>query len=148
MTHDERRERRDRAAQLLRDGSTVAEVAATVGLSLAYISRIAGSLSQSWDERRKRRERVVEMLREGCPVPEVAAAVGLSTGYVVMQAKEAGLSLKQKIIQPRTLDVLAALFTSESQSEIARRFGCSRQYVSLLRAAAIKAGIPLDRERK
>jgi DNA-binding NarL/FixJ family response regulator len=98
------------------------------------------------EERRARRERAVTLLRKGHTAEEVAAVVGLAAGTVTQIGYLAGVVARKRArASANTMAILAALARGETQSDIARRLGCSRQYVHSLDALAREAGVALPR---
>lgn len=97
------------------------------------------------EERRQRRARIARDLMESDdPVHVIAAKYGVSVWQIRVAAREHGIALPRR---PRSdsrssFRIVAMLQEGDkSLSDIARLMGTSRQYISLVRNYARRAGI-------
>ncbi len=91
-------ERRDRARQLYRDGSSVEEVATRTGYTVDFVLRLIGPEARRnesaarRDRRQSRDARAVELYQAGHTIAETAEIMGMARSQIGRIVKEAGVS--------------------------------------------------------
>lgn len=103
------------------------------------------------EERAARRALLAKAVEAGESVFDVAGRFGVSAQTVHAAAKAAGLKWAngRRVSAPGAFAVLAAVWDGErTMLEVARQFGVSKQYVSLVYRDAVRAGLPVPRRSR
>jgi transposase len=98
-------------------------------------------------ERAARRAAIADAMLGGGDENQVARRFGVSPATVVACCREFGVAREAKLRGPkasaRSMEIVAALLLGGRKSDVARRFGVSRQRVQQVNDQARSAGIPL-----
>ncbi len=130
--------------RLWNGGVPIAEICKMLPYKAFHIKQMVGELRTDGTlpprERGNKRQLVVDAYNGGMTNPyEIAETYGLTCGTVKLYLWEGGVQrpypkkhYRPKPITDKSMEILDALET-QTQSEVARKFGVSRQWVSALK---------------
>lgn len=98
-------------------------------------------------EKAARRKRIVQMVREGQAISLVARKFDVSRQTVESAVRVAGIIPAREFSRkphPKAFTILKNIVDGAHQSDIAREFKCSRQYINQIYKAALKAGFTIN----
>lgn len=140
---EEHKRRHELARKVASEGGTIEELARELGQSVVSAHRTAVDARVTLARRRRKphpqKQRVLDLAREGATSQEIMATTGVSCSSVFGWCRAAGVSLfKGRGAQKTTatFDVIAEVFhrPGQTDAEIARRVGCTRERVGQIRA--------------
>jgi hypothetical protein len=156
MTHDERRTRRCKIAQMIAAGKTVSQVRLKFGVSYTTVYSACEENGVSFttitqDERRERRRLAAESIAKGRDISDVCRELNVSSGYVLGACCEFGVKRpSMKGVSVDTFVILKHLADGLTVAQITDICKVSGQYVRQIADRAIEAGwtVPGIRTRK